>query len=37
MALVTMPQDGPAKWLSSYLEKNKVLAPENWNGIRDID
>lgn len=37
MALAIQPFDGPSKWLLNYLEKNKVLPPEDWNGIRDID
>lgn len=37
MALASNPFDGPSKWLLNYLEKNKVLPPEDWNGVRDID
>ena len=37
MALAIRPNDGPSKWMMGYLEKNKVLPPEDWNGIRDID
>ena len=37
MAMSFMPMDGPSKWMASYLEKNKMLAPDDWRGIRDID
>ena len=37
MALAIVPHDGPSKWLLNYLEKNKVLPPEDWFGVRDID
>lgn len=29
--------DGPTKWLSDFLEKNKNLPPEDWSGHRNID
>lgn len=29
--------DGPSKWLHAFLEKNKLLVPEGWAGVRDID
>ena len=29
--------DGPSNWMSSYIEKNKSLAPEDWAGARNID
>jgi hypothetical protein len=36
-ALTMISNDGPSKWLMSYLEKNKMMAPEDWRGVRDID
>ena len=36
-ALSIVPNDGPCKWMMSYLEKSKMLAPEDWIGVRDID
>jgi len=37
MALAIMNSDGPSRWMMQYLEKNKVLPPEDWKGVRDID
>ena len=37
MALTYNQNDGPTKWMLAYLEKNKLLPPEDWKGVRDID
>jgi hypothetical protein len=29
--------DGPTKWMSAYIEKHKMLPPDDWKGVRDID
>lgn len=31
------PNDGPCRWLADYLEQYKNIAPDTWNGARDID
>ena len=36
-ALMMMPNDGPARWMSTYLERQKNLVPEGWSGFRDLD
>lgn len=37
MALQYNPHDGPAKWMAAFLEKNKMMPPDEWKGVRDID
>jgi len=31
------PTDGPSKFLFNYLEKQKLIVPDLWKGVRDID
>ena len=37
LAISFVPNDGPSRWLNGYLEKNKLIVPEGWSGVRDID
>ena len=37
MAAAYMPQDGPTKWMTGFIEKNKMQPPDGWKGARDID
>jgi len=37
LAMSIVPNDGPSRWLNAYLEKNKLIVPEGWSGVRDID
>ena len=37
MAAQYSPQDGPTKWMMSFIEKNKMQPPDDWKGVRDID
>lgn len=32
-----LKDDGPLNWMTSYIDKNKSLAPEDWAGARNID
>ena len=37
MATQYFPNDGPCKWMLQFLEKSKLLPPDDWKGVRDID
>ena len=37
LAMSLGTNDGPSKWLHAFIEKNKLLVPEGWAGVRDID